>query len=117
MVPVEIPIDQRTDTLKRKALLALRKGVPAAGLPKALSKDSTAVERRGDLRELWVKALEVDGNTLKYDWNLSELVGQSRTCTSPTSAMSGCLGLTSAGRRYSGYPTTEEPARFLEQRG
>ena len=113
----ELPIDQQTGKLNRKALPALRKGVPVAGQPRGLSKHSTAAERHGVLRELWAEALEVDSNTLEDDWNFFDLGGHSLTGLSLTLGIERMFGTELSGTEIYEYPTIGELARFLEQRG
>ena len=113
----DLPIDPQTGKLRRKALPALRKGVPAAEQRTGLSKHSTAAERRRALRELWAEALEVDGNTLEDDWNFFDLGGHSLTGLSITLGIERLFGIELSGTEIYEYPTIGELTRFLEHRG
>ena len=64
-----LPINQNTGKLERKALPVTRATRPAIEERAPLPKDATGAERLQALRDLWGRALDVDGDSLEDDWN------------------------------------------------
>ena len=113
----ELPINQQTGKLERKALPPLRRGGLALE-ERAVSADrATAAGRRDVLRALWAEALEVDGESLEDDWDFFDLGGHSLTGLSLTLAIEQTFGIELSGTEIYEYPTVGQLAEFLENRG
>ena len=112
-----LPINQQTGKLDRKALPAPRKVKPVAMDRTQLPEHASAAERRSALRELWSEALDIDSDSLDADWNFFDLGGHSLTGLGLTLGMERAFGIKLQGTEIYEYPTINELAAYLGDRG
>ena len=112
----ELPINQQTGKLERKALAATRAARPSVEERKPLSQDATEAERRRALRELWGVALDVEGDSLEDDWSFFDLGGHSLAGLEITLGIERVFGVELKGTEVYEYTTIGEMAEFLQQK-
>ena len=113
----ELPINQQTGKLDRKALPALREARTIVKERSQLPKHATTAERRWALRELWGEALDIDSDSLDDDWNFFDLGGHSLTALGLTLGIERTFGIKLHGAEIYECPTINELAAYLEDRG
>ena len=112
-----LPINQQTGKLERKALPVTRTARPGVEESAPLSKNATAAERLQALRDLWGRALDVDGDSLEDDWNFFDLGGHSLAGLEITLGVERVFGVQLGGAEVYEYPTIGELAAYLQNRG
>lgn len=110
----ELPVNQLTGKLDRKALPSVSEARPIAQAQAPLPKDATAADRRGALRRLWGEALETDSNSLADDWNFFDIGGHSLTALSLTLGMERTFGIELRGTEIYEFPTIDGMSAYLE---
>ena len=113
----ELPINELTGKLDRKALPAPRKMQAAASHRMALSAGASSEERRLVLRELWSEALEADSGSLDDNWNFFDLGGHSLSGLGLTLGIERAFGIKLQGTEIYEYQTIEKLADYLDHRG
>ena len=112
-----LPINQQTGKLDRKALPPSREARPIVKKRAQLPDQATAAERLGALRGLWGEALDIDSDSLNDDWNFFDLGGHSLTGLGLTLGIERTFGIELRGTEIYEYPTINELAAYLDDRG
>jgi len=113
----ELPINELTGKLDRKALPTPPKMQGAASDRMALSAGASPEERRSVLRELWSEALEVDSGSLDDNWNFFDLGGDSLSGLGLTLGIERAFGIKLQGTEIYECQTIANLADYLEDRG
>ncbi|MDE2861021.1 MAG: thioester reductase domain-containing protein [Chloroflexota bacterium] len=112
-----LPINQQTGKLERKALPATRTTRPSAEERAPLPRNATDAERLRALRDIWGRALDVDGDSLEDDWNFFDVGGHSLAGLEITLGIERAFGVQLGGAEVYEYPTIGELAAYLQDRG
>ncbi len=118
----ELPINELTGKLDRKALPALPKRHSKAKNREVPSKvvslgEASPEERRSVLRVLWSEALEIDGDTLDDNWNFFDLGGHSLSGLGLTLGIERAFGIKLQGTEIYEYQTVDKLSAYLGDRG
>ena len=113
----ELPINQQTGKLNRKALPKLQK-IKARAMNRVVNPEqATMEERRSVLRELWGEVLDMEKDSLDDDWNFLELGGHSLSGLELTLGMERAFGIKLQGTEVYDYQTINKLAAYLGDRG
>ena len=113
----ELPINQQTGKLNRKALPKPRK-MKERALSRVVNPEHVTIEDRCSvLRELWSEALDMESGSLDDDWNFFELGGHSLSGLGLTLGMERAFGIKLQGTEIYDYQTINKLAAYLGDRG
>ena len=113
----ELPINQQTGKLNRKALPKPRK-MKERALGRVVNPEHATMEDcRSVLRELWSEALDLESGSLDDDWNFFELGGHSLSGLGLTLGMERAFGIKLQGTEIYDYQTINKLAAYLGDRG
>lgn len=110
----ELPINELTGKLDRKALPALPKTNTTASERLVLADRASPEARLSLLRELWSEALEIDSGSLDDSWNFFDLGGHSLSGLGLTLGIERAFGIKLQGTEIYEYQTISELAAYLE---
>ena len=109
----ELPINQQTGKLDRKALPSPRRmkaSPPDRAIPIELASQP---EGRQVIRELWGEALGIDAGALNDDWDFFDYGGNSLSSLGLTLGIEQAFGIKLQGIEVYDYPTIDKLATYL----
>ena len=109
----ELPINELTGKLDRKALPAPPKTKTSASDRSVLIDGASPEARLSALRELWSEALEIDSASLDDSWNFFDLGGHSLSGLGLTLGIERAFGIKLQGTEIYEYQTVTELAAYL----
>lgn len=109
----ELPINELTGKLDRKALPAPPKTKSVASERLVLAEGASPEARLLVLRELWSEALEIDSGSLDDSWNFFDLGGHSLSGLGLTLGIERAFGITLQGTEIYEYQTIGQLADYL----
>lgn len=113
----ELPINQQTGKLDRKALPSPRKTRVDSPRRVMAAEQASQPEGRAAMRELWGDALGIDAGAISDDWNFFDLGGNSLSGLGLTLGIEQTFGVKLQGNEVYDYSTIDNLVTYLANRG